>query len=509
MEGNKLHHVAALALWAALLPGVKGQKFHTYIGDLGPDRALIAWGTTSGDNTIGRSSPSYGAATVRIDGREVQASDKNWTEITGLKPDTEYPYEVLLKGRPIGKAQLRTWPEKSDKLRFFVIGDFGSGDSAERSVADAMVREFKRLSGANPVRFVITTGDNLYGTLGFTLRFNNTGDKDKHWESRFFGPFAAILASIPFYPSLGNHDGNETENRTDLAAYLDNFFFPAHVASRYYRFSYGGLADFFALDSTTNSESGPPQPAYSKDGDQHKWLQSNLASSRVPWKIPYFHHPPYNAGPRHPAAAGDLPHFLDIFKRSGVKVVFSGHEHNFQFSKKNSETGNIRYVVSGAGGELREGDVRDSMDRAQIEGWVAALHFLSVEIEGKEMRITPIFPLPAEVVSKRWAKDRYALAGDVGLRRLRPRDSSRATVRVAVWNVRRTSVLRTRCHFLLKSRHQARMDVGRDGLRLQPLIYLDCTLRGIQDHPAIRTLLHVFVERGPNFGVQGVIQIVA
>ena len=201
---------------------------------------------------------------VRIDGKDIAVNDKNWAAIDGLRPDTDYPYEVLVNGRSIGKSQIRTWPEKSDKLRFFVIGDYGSGDSAQRSVADAMIKEFQRLSGDNPVRFVITVGDNIYGTLSFMLRFNNTGDKDSHWESRFFRPYQALIAKIPFYPSLGNHDGNETENRADLAAYLDNFFFPAHVPSRYYRFSYGGLADFFALDSTTNSESGPPRLAYSK-----------------------------------------------------------------------------------------------------------------------------------------------------------------------------------------------------------------------------------------------------
>ena len=40
------------------------------------------------------------------------------------------------------------------------------------------------------------------------------------------------------------------------------------------------------------------------------------------------------------------------------------------------------------------------MDAAQIEGWAAALHFLSVEIDGKEMRITPISPNGIEVVDK-------------------------------------------------------------------------------------------------------------
>lgn len=390
----------SIALFWLLTPAAAdAQKFYTYVGDLGPAQALIAWGNTTGENSIGRSSRSHGPAVVKIDGREIKVTDQNWTPVTGLKPDTDYPYEVLIGGKPIGKSQLRTWPEKSEKLRFFVIGDFGSGDSSQRAVAAAMTKEFERHQGDNPVRFVLTTGDNLYGTFGFTLRFNNTGDKDTHWESRFFEPHQSLIARIPFYPSLGNHDGNETESRGDLAAYLDNFFFPAHTASRYYRFSFGGLADFFALDTSTNSENGPPRPFYTKDGDQHKWLQSNLGESRVPWKIPYFHHPPFNAGPRHPAVAQELPHFLEAFKKNGVKVVFTGHEHNFQYSRMNGETGNIRYVVSGAGGELRTGNIRGSMDRAQIEGWAPVLHFLSVEIEGKEMRITPISPSPITVTT--------------------------------------------------------------------------------------------------------------
>ena len=130
---------------------------------------------------------------------------------------------------------------------------------------------------------------------------------------------------------------------------------------------------------------------------EHDWFKCPSAARRVLASVVCLL--PFNAGPRHPAASNELSHFLDFFKRNGVKVSFSGHEHNFQFSKKNGQTGNIRYVLSGAGGELRTGDVRGSMDQAQIEGWASALHFLSVEIEGREMRITPIFPSPTDVVS--------------------------------------------------------------------------------------------------------------
>ena len=123
----------ALTLLLAFAPGAFAQKFYTYVGDLGPTNVLLAWGTTAGENTIGRSSKSHGPAEVRIDGRNLQVVDKNWIDVTGLKPDTEYPYEVLVNRKAVGKGRARTWAEKADKLRFFVIGDFGSGDSAQRS----------------------------------------------------------------------------------------------------------------------------------------------------------------------------------------------------------------------------------------------------------------------------------------------------------------------------------------------------------------------------------------
>lgn len=365
------------------------QKFYTYVGDIGPRHVLIAWGHARGDNTIGRSSRSHGAATIRIGSQQLAVSDRNYVVVNDLTPDTEYDYEVTLRGNKIGQAKIRTWPEKSEKLRFFVIGDYGSGDELQERVATVMWDEFQRNWGDNPVRFVLTTGDNIYGQLGFTLRFRDSGDKDNDWEDKFFGPYEPVIARIPFYPSLGNHDGNETEARADLAQYLDNFFFPGGNSARYYRFSYGGLADFFALDTSQGSEEGPPKPLFVPNSDQHKWLTKNLSESQVPWKIPYFHHPPFNAGPRHPAMARDLAHFMDAFKKNGVKVVFTGHEHNFQFSQKSAQTGDIRYIVSGAGGELRDSSVHASMAQAQIEGWAAQLHFLLVEIEGKEMRIFP------------------------------------------------------------------------------------------------------------------------
>lgn len=388
---------AALAIALCLPAHAQPRKFYTYIGDIGPDFVLIAWGTAAGVNTIGRSSAPHGKASIQIGDRTETVADRNWFIVRGLTPDTEYAYRTSVNGVQIGQGRIRTWPLKSERLCFFVIGDWGTAGSLQYQVAGAMKKELDKRAGSPcPVRFVLTTGDNIYGTqLVFGTR--NSGRLDTEWGPKFFQPYEGILSAIPFFPVLGNHDGDESENRGDLAAYLDNFFFSGFSPARYYRFSYGGLVDFFALDSTLNSEDGSLRPAYAQGGDQHQWLQKNLAQSEVRWKIPYLHHPPFTAGPRHAASNRDLAHFLDAFRQYGVKVVFTGHEHNFQFSMQNAATNEIRYVVSGAGGELRTGNVRSVMQASHIEGWSPQAHFLFVEIEGAEMRILPVSFEPVKV----------------------------------------------------------------------------------------------------------------
>lgn len=366
------------------------QKFYTYIGNLNSDSVLIAWGTADGANTIGRSSPSKGTATIRIHGHVLTTRD-NWIVVGDLDPDTEYPYQVELGGRTVGQGSVRTWAAHATKLVFFVIGDYGTGQQPEYAIARAMWDEFqKRNKGDDPVRFVLTVGDNIYGDVNnrwFGAR--HTGSNDSDWASKFFEPHQELLAHVPFYPTLGNHDGNETEHHGDLDAYLDNFFFPSDKPARWYNFRYADLAEFFGLDTTMNTESGPPWPSWLESEPQYKWMAKVIPASKMPWKIPYYHHPVFNAGPSHVPSYRDLKHWVKLFQDSGVKVVFNGHEHNFQFSQVNDLSGGVEYVTSGAGGELRQGNVESRMARENIAGWAAENHFLIVEIDGKTMRITP------------------------------------------------------------------------------------------------------------------------
>ncbi|MGJ5817872.1 metallophosphoesterase [Paludibaculum fermentans] len=371
-----------------------------YVGPTQSRSVLIAWGTTEGGgrNTIGRASKAMGNAVLRLNG-DHPVTGRNWEEVGGLTPDTAYPYEVLIDGKRIGGGTVRTLPERATILNFFVIGDYGTGDLSQLEVARVMAREYQRLEAAGKhVRFVITNGDNIYAKKVFGVPTRRgTGNDDAHWESRFFLPYKPLIEHIPFYPSLGNHDGNESESTRDLPVYLDNFFFPGNVPARYYTFSVPGLADFFALDTTRNVAHDWPVPGFDVRSAQYQWLRKTLAASSAPWKIAYGHHPPFTAGPNHPASYNDLLPFMNLFRDNRVAAYFCGHEHNFQLATPHPEMGKAIMILSGAGGELRAGDVRDRMRAAGIAAWADTIHFLSVEIEGDEMRITPISPYPMPI----------------------------------------------------------------------------------------------------------------
>ena len=173
----------ALLLSCVLFPTPSSaQKIYTYVGRVGTDSFLLAWGTTDGDgNTIGRNSASLGPAFVEVAGRRM-ASPRNWVEVGNLSPDTEYPYRLTIRGNLAGVGTVRTHPERASKLAFFVLGDYGNGSRSQYRLAEAMERELaRRARSDNPVRFVLTTGDNIYEDRFLGIYTYNDGSRDRDW----------------------------------------------------------------------------------------------------------------------------------------------------------------------------------------------------------------------------------------------------------------------------------------------------------------------------------------
>ena len=211
----------------------------------------------------------------------------------------------------------------NDKIRFAVIGDWGTGDQHQIGVANQMFAAHQR----TPFDFVVSAGDNIYP--------NGSG---RYFERNFERPFANLLKDrVKFYTVLGNHDVDS--GRQDQCRYsLFNM-----GGQNYYKIERGnGLAEFFMLDS---NDFGVIQTA---------WLESSLRASKAKWKIAVFHHPIYSSAKRHGAATGLRARLEPLLTHYGVNIAVSGHDHIYERTKPQR---GVQYFVSGAGGKVRRGDV--------------------------------------------------------------------------------------------------------------------------------------------------------
>jgi 3',5'-cyclic AMP phosphodiesterase CpdA len=191
-------------------------------------------------------------------------------------------------------------------------------------------------------------GDNMYG-----------GEDPSDYEKKFAAPYKSLLdAKVKFYAALGNHD-------EALQVNYENFNMEG---KEYYRFKKGDVS-FYALNSNY------------MDKKQVEWLQKELAKDTSNWKVCFFHHSPYSSARKH-GSDDQLREVVEpIFVKYGVAVVLTGHDHVYERIKPQK---GIHYFVSGAGGKLRSGDIRQSSPLTE-KAYDRDMHFMLFEVVGDQM----------------------------------------------------------------------------------------------------------------------------
>jgi len=423
-----------------------------HLVDLSHDKVLVAWGAfwfrrdrddqrweivddedlhaVAGRRTcIGHGAEPFGPARVDVldeSGAVVaggETAERTWVWVEGLRPDTDYGYRVLVGGDdwaagerwdPVPSARggydlgpsgasydlrFRTWPEPTavtPPVRFAALGDYGVGirsDSESSRRQRRVAQVLQSLVDDHDVRFVVSLGDNIYqGELGQVD--DESGGEDDDWYSSYFAPYRYVLARVPVFPAIGNHDTTDTEGSDDRAQMADNF----HTAERFrddghrasvepglfFRFRYGRDLELVCID-TSQASHDDRYHRFFQVPEHAAWLGHTFESADVRWRIPFSHHPLYCAGPTHGNDTEMIASLQPLFERGGVRLALAGHEHNFQVSERDGCT----YVVSGAGGQVRE-DLPEHFDDAHTTAWAAQAHLLLVDVDGGEVRVTPI-----------------------------------------------------------------------------------------------------------------------
>jgi tartrate-resistant acid phosphatase type 5 len=380
-------------------------------------------------DSIGSRSAPYGPARVDVYDASgaVVASAKteiaNHCWVPGLAPDTAYTYKVFVKGDEWAAGERWDWsaaqsalvqcggmydnrfrtnpdPLVPAELTFAAMGDFGVGmkratpEHRQEFVANAL----RSAVDQEQVRLILTTGDNIYaGQRLLGIPIGGTGDEDDDWFFTYFQPYRYVINRIPVYPCIGNHDTAETEERDDRAQVEDNFYLKERILSEeaagrasfcpglFYKFRYGSTIEFVCLD-TSKEEFFRGRRLF--EYPRHwEWVEQAFPVEPSPeiWRIPFAHHPPYCAGPQHHNTRDMVEKMVPLFQRSGVKAMFSGHEHNFQHSRADG----IDYFVTGAAGKLRR-TPPDNFASAHTVSWATQCHFLLGRIQGDQMLVRAI-----------------------------------------------------------------------------------------------------------------------
>ena len=245
-----------------------------------------------------------------------------------LSASTNYVGQTLTvsKGNSNGKASVAasssvkvTLPVKDGSVRFGIIGDTGTGTPKQHQLADILLQSHQMF----PFEFVLMMGDNLYG-----------GESARDYKAKFEDVYRPLLdQQVKFYATLGNHD--------DPAQRFYKYF--NMDGKEYYRFTKGNVA-FYSLNSNY------------MDKKQVQWMEDELKKDTSEWKIAFFHHPPYSSGGKHGSETSLREVVEPIFLKYGVNIVLAGHEHFYERIKPQK---GIYYFISGAGGKLREGDVKE------------------------------------------------------------------------------------------------------------------------------------------------------
>ncbi|HLL52281.1 MAG TPA: metallophosphoesterase [Myxococcaceae bacterium] len=297
-----------------------------------PNSVTVAFRTDSACAAQVRYGPNGGTSQVA---ENKGAATDHAIRLDGLSPATRYSYVVQACGSTLGATKsFVTAPARGTrKVRFAAMGDFGMGNEAQAQVLASIVQ--------NKPELLLGLGDIAYDA-----------GSEQELQDHLFTPMAPLMAEVPLFAALGNHEYGTDQGQPTL----DGLHQPSNNpqrTERYYSFDWGHV-HFVALDSTC-AVGAATRDRCDRDA-MLAWAKADLEQSRAPWKIVFFHHPLWSSG-SHGSTLKMRAKYAPIFEATGVDLVLTGHDHDYERTKpmrgdgeaSGTERG-ITYLVIGSGG---------------------------------------------------------------------------------------------------------------------------------------------------------------
>ncbi len=229
----------------------------------------------------------------------------------------------------LGVAPAQEPAPTANPFRFAVFGDSRPGSREYSPILQAIATEIGTLG----VAFVIGTGDYIEGS-------SNQTTVRRQWEG-FFTALAPLQAqqATPVALAPGNHDIMGIRRNAEI--------FLEYFKRLYFSFDHEGC-HFIILDTEGLGQEGRIV------GTQLQWLKQDLAAhADAKFTFVALHRPLFPVDGHVGSSLDQYPRERDalhaLFVQHGVDAVFAGHEHLYNYQKKD---GILYFITGGAGAPL-------------------------------------------------------------------------------------------------------------------------------------------------------------
>lgn len=213
-----------------------------------------------------------------------------------------------------GPFTMRTMPA-GDEIVFAATGDSRTQPKIWGEISAQILK--------HQPRFVLHSGDLIAD-----------GRVDALWDESFWIPARDMVATVPFYPIMGNH-----EQDVEL---FDHVFALEKVGQRNWTQQIGPVL-LIAIDGKDKG--------WTPDGPATAWLESNLKSATARYIFLFTHYPALSSGSHgsDPTAKNVI---LPVLGKYKVTAMIAGHDHCYERSEP--EGGPTTITAGGGGAPLYE-----------------------------------------------------------------------------------------------------------------------------------------------------------
>jgi len=334
------------------------------------DESVVQYGTSTefGEDASGTSTEGYGGSQVH----EVQ--------LDALIPDTRYYYRVVTGDLEGGTLSFRTppQPDSESPSRLVAMSDMqrdsGNPDKFHEIVHDGVLAHLDA-----------TLGGDLEDALSMVLAPGDLVDNGwsyEQWAEEFFEPCADLVARVPLYPAIGNHEANSP------------YYF------RYFHLPDNGTEGFeehwWYVDHSNVRVIGLDSNLGFRLDEQLDWLEGVLedacADPDLDFVFAQLHHPYLSElwPPGETDYTGAVIDLMDAFTEDCGKpaVHFFGHTHGYSRGQSRDHA-HLWVNVASAGGNIDYWGEYSQADYSEFSVSQDEYGFVVVEVEaGDDPRMT-------------------------------------------------------------------------------------------------------------------------